>query len=145
MELVVPWPELQAWIEPHYTKGAMAVILSGSVSCCGSTLQQWFKLSDPGVEKMLYESPVLRRFVGVDLGRAAMPDETNICRFRYLLEKHELGGAMLDRVNEHLATKRIKIATGTTGGATILHAPSSTKNDKKECDRAMRQTRKGQQ
>jgi IS5 family transposase len=108
-------------------------------------LQQWFNLSDPGVEEALYESSVLRRFTGVDLGRAAAPDETTICRFRHLLEKHELGGAMLERVNEHLATKGIKIATGTIVDATIIHAPSSTKNEKKERDPAMRQTRKGNQ
>jgi IS5 family transposase len=81
----------------------------------------------------------------VDLGRAAAPEETTTCRFRHLLEKHELGGAMLDRVDEHLATKGIKIATGTIVDATILHAPSSTRNEKKERDPAMRQTRKGHQ
>jgi IS5 family transposase len=108
-------------------------------------LQQWFNLFDPGVEEALYESSVLRRFVGVDLGRAAAPDETTICRFRHLLEKHELGGAMLDQVNEHLATKGIKIATSTIVDATIIHAPSSTKNRAGERDPAMRQTRKGQQ
>ena len=108
-------------------------------------VQQWFNLSDPGVEEALYESSVLRRCTGVDLGRAAAPDETTICRFRHLLEKHELGGAMLERVNEHLASKGIKIATGTIVDATIIHAPSSTKNAKKERDPAMRQTRKGNQ
>jgi IS5 family transposase len=108
-------------------------------------LQQWFNLSDPGVEEALYESSVLRRFVGVDLGRAATPDETTICRFRHLPERYELGRAMLDQVNEHLATKGIKIATGTIVDATIIHAPSSTKNRAGERDPAMRQTRKGQQ
>jgi IS5 family transposase len=146
MERVVPWAELQALIEPHYAKagkGRRPVGLSMLLRIY--FLQQWFNLSDPGVEEALYESSVLRRFTGVDLGRAAAPDETTICRFRHLLEKHELGGAMLDRVNEHLASKGIKIATGTIVDATIIHAPSSTRNEKKERDPAMRQTRKGNQ
>ena len=146
MERVVPWAELQALIEPHYAKAGNGRRPVGlSIMLRIYFLQQWFNLSDPGVEEALYESPVLRRFTGVDLGRAAAPDETTICRFRHLLEKHELGGAMLERVNEHLATKGIKIATGTIVDATIIHAPSSTKNEKKERDPAMRQTRKGNQ
>jgi IS5 family transposase len=146
MELVVPWAELQALIEPHYAKAGNGRRPVGlSILLRIYFLQQWFNLSDPGVEEALYESSVLRRFTGVDLGRAAAPDETTICRFRHLLEKHELGGAMLDRVNEHLASKGIKIATGTIVDATIIHAPSSTKNEKKERDPAMRQTRKGNQ
>ena len=146
MELVVPWAELQSLIEPHYAKAGNGRRPVGlAIMLRIYFLQQWFNLSDPGVEEALYESSVLRRFSGVDLGRAAAPDETTICRFRHLLEKHELGGAMLDRVNEHLASKGIKIATGTIVDATIIHAPSSTKNEKKERDPAMRQTRKGQQ
>ena len=146
MERVVPWAELQALIEPHYAKAGNGRRPVGlSIMLRIYFLQQWFNLSDPGVEEALYESSVLRRFAGVDLGRAAAPDETTICRFRHLLEKHELGGAMLERVNEHLATKGIKIATGTIVDATIIHAPSSTKNEKKERDPAMRQTRKGNQ
>jgi IS5 family transposase len=68
-------------------------------------VQQWFNLSDPGLEDALYDSPALRRFVGVDLGMAAAPDETTILRFRHLLEEHDLGGEMLDEVNRHLADK----------------------------------------
>lgn len=146
MEVVVPWVELQAPIEPHYAKAGNGRRPVGlAIMLRVYFLQQWFNLSDPGVEEALYESPVLRRFSGVDLGRASAPDETTICRFRHLLEKHELGGAMLERVNEYLATRGIAIATGTIVDATIIHAPSSTKNEKKERDPAMRQTRKGQQ
>jgi len=108
-------------------------------------LQQWFNLSDPGVEEALYESPVLRRFVGVDLGVAAPPDETTVCRFRHLLEKHDLGGQMLEAVNLHLETNGIRIARGTIVDATIVHAPSSTKNRSGERDPAMHQTKKGKQ
>ncbi len=87
----------------------------------------------------------LRRFVGVDLGRAPAPDETSVCRFRHLLETHDLGGAVLDAVNHHLASKGIRITTGTIVDATIIHAPSSTKNQSGERDPEMHQTRKGNQ
>jgi IS5 family transposase len=108
-------------------------------------VQQWFNLSDPGVEEAFYESSALRRFVGVDLGAAPAPDETTICRFRHLLEKHDLCGLMLDAVNIHLESKGIRIATGTIVDATIIHAPSSTKNASGERDPEMHQTRKGKQ
>ena len=108
-------------------------------------MQQWFNLSDPRMEEALYESPVLRRFVGVDLGMGAAPDETTVCRFRHLLEKHDLCGLMLEAVNVHLEAKGIRIATGTIVDATIIAAPSSTKNAKKERDPEMHQTRKGDQ
>jgi IS5 family transposase len=76
-------------------------------------VQQWFNLSDPGVEEALYESLVLQRFFGVDLGAALAPDETSVCRFRHLLEKHDLCGMMLQMVNIHLKAKGIKIAIDT--------------------------------
>jgi IS5 family transposase len=108
-------------------------------------LQQWFSLSDPGMEEAFYESPVLRRFAGVDLGVAAAPDETTILRFRHLLEQHDLGGEILMTVNRYLETKGIRISTGTIVDATIIAAPSSTKNSKKERDPAMHQIKKGNQ
>jgi IS5 family transposase len=108
-------------------------------------LQQWFNLSDPGVEEALYESAALRRFVGVDLGVAPAPDETTILRFRHLLEKHHLGEEMLETVNHHLEAKGIRIATGTIVDATIIHAPSSTKNKSGERDPEVHQPRKGKQ
>jgi IS5 family transposase len=108
-------------------------------------LQQWFNLSDPGAEDALYESPVLRRFAGVDLGRASAPDETTILRFRRLLEQHQLCGKILDTVNHYLAGKGLRISTGTIVDATIIAAPSSTKNSTGERDPEMHQTRKGNQ
>ena len=146
MEQAVPWAELQSLVEPHYPKagnGRQPVGLP--IMLRVYFLQHWFNLSDPGAEESLYESPVLRRFAGVDLGRAAAPDETTILRFRHLLEEHDLCGEMLDTVNLYLASKGIRITTGTIVDATIIHAPSSTKNKKKERDPAMHQTRKGQQ
>src|SRR5713101_2513130 len=113
MNQVVPWAELEALVEPRYPKAGSGRRPVGlAIMLRVYFVQQWFNLSDPGVEEALYESVVLRRFVGVDLGVAPAPDETTICRFRHLLEKHELGGQMLDAVNHHLDRKGIHIATG---------------------------------
>jgi IS5 family transposase len=123
MAVVVPWFELEALIEPYYPKagnGRQPVGLS--IMLRVYFLQQWFNLSDPGAGDALYESPVLRRFAGVDLGRAAAPDETTILRFRRLLEQHELCGQILDTVNHYLASKGLRIATGTIVDATIIAA-----------------------
>jgi IS5 family transposase len=114
MELVVPWSGLLALVRPHYVKAGNGRRPVGlEIMLRTYFVQQWFNLSDPGVEEALYESPVLQRFVGVDLGAAPAPDETTICRFRHLLEKHDLCGMMLDVVNIHLEAKGITIATGT--------------------------------
>ena len=146
MNAIVPWSELEALIEPHYPQagnGRQPVGLG--IMLRVYFLQQWFNLSDPGVEEALYESPVLRRFTGVDLGRAPAPDETTILRFRHLLEEHQLCGKILDTVNLYLESKGIRIGTGTIVDATIIHAPSSTKNSSGERDPEMHQTRKGRQ
>lgn len=146
MEQVVPWVQLEGLVEPHYPKGEKGRPPVGlGIMLRIYFVQQWFNLSDPGVEEALYESPALRSFAGVDLGRAAAPDETTICKFRHLLEEHDLGGAMLDAVNVHLQARGIRITTGTIVDATIVHAPSSTKNQKQERDPEMHQTRKGRQ
>jgi transposase, IS5 family len=146
MEQIVPWTELGALVEPHYPKGENGRPPVGlSIMLRVYFLQQWFNLSDPGAEEALYESPALRRFAGVDLGRAPAPDESTILQFRHLLEKHDLGGAMLQAVNEYLESRDIRITTGTIVDATILHAPSSTKNRSGERDPEMHQTRKGKQ
>jgi IS5 family transposase len=142
MEEAVSWSELLSLVVPHYPKagnGRQPVGLS--IMLRTYFLQQWFNLSDPGMEEAFYESPVLRRFAGVDLGRAAAPDETTI--LRHLLEKHSLGAAILVRVNRHLDARGIRITMGTIVDATIIHAPSSTKNSSGERDPEMHQTRKG--
>jgi len=146
METIVPWSELEALIEPYYPKagnGRQPVGLAIMLRIY--FLQHWFNLSDPGAEDALYESAVLRRFTGVDLGLAAAPDETTILNFRHLLERHELCGKILDTVNWYLDSKGIRISTGTIVDATIIAAPSSTKNKKKERDPQMHQTKKGNQ
>jgi IS5 family transposase len=146
MEQVVRWPELLALVEPHYPKagnGSQPVGLP--IMLRTYFLQQWFNLSDPGMEEAFYDSPALRRFAGVDPGAAAAPDETTILRFRHLLEQHELCGEMLDTVNLYLDSKGIRIGTGTIVDATPINDPSSTKNSAGQRDPAMHQTRKGQQ
>jgi transposase, IS5 family len=146
MEQVVPWSDLESLVEPHYPKAGNGRRPVGlGIMLRTYFVQQWFDLSDPGVEEALYDSAGLRRFVGVDLGRAPAPDQTSVCRFRHLLETHDLGGAVLDAVNHHLASKGIRITTGTIVDATIIHAPSSTKNQSGERDPEMHQTRKGNQ
>src|ERR1039458_5988137 len=137
-EKVVPWPGLEALVRPHYAKagnGRQPVGLS--IMLRTYFVQQWFNLSDPGVEEAMYESAALRRFVGVDLGIAPAADETTVLRFRHLLEKQDLGGLMLEAVNVHLEARGIRVATGTIVDATIIHAPSSTKNANKERDPEM--------
>jgi IS5 family transposase len=146
MDLVVPWAELEALVEPHYPKAGNGRRPVGlQIMLRTYFMQQWFNLSDPGVEEAFYESATLRRFAGVDLGVAPAPDETTVLRFRHLLERYDLGGEMLDTVNEHLEAKGIRIATGTIVDATIIHAPSSTKNASGERDPEMHQTKKGNQ
>jgi len=146
MEQVVPWSALLSLVEPHYPKaGNGRQPVGQSIMLRTYFLQQWFGFSDPGMEDAFYESPVLRRFAGVDLGVAAGPDESTILRFRHLLEQHELCGQILDTVNNYLASKGIRIGTGTIVDATIINAPSSTKDSTGKRDPQMHQTRKGQQ
>jgi IS5 family transposase len=146
MEQVVPWSELCGLVEPFYPKGATGRRPFGvermlRIYC----LQQWFNLSDPAAEEALYDSFSMRRFVGIDLGREPVPDETTICRFRHLLETHDFGRRMFECVHEHLEAKGLRLSNGTIVDATIIHAPSSTKNEEKARDPDMHQTKKGNQ
>src|SRR5215470_16347070 len=146
MDQVVPWSALCALIEPVYPKpgnGRPPVGLQRMLRIY--FLQHWFNLSDPAVEEALYDSLSMRRFVGIDLGREPVPDETTVCRFRHLLEQHDLGRQLFDEVQRHLTAQGLKVATGTIVDATIINAPSSTKNAKKARDPEMHQTKKGNQ
>ncbi len=146
MEKVVPWAKLCALIEPHYPKAGNGRPPVGVERMLRIYfLQQWFNLSDPAVEEALYDSAVMRGFVGIDLGREPVPDETTGCKFRHLLEEHGLGGEMLETVNLYLESKGVRITTGTIVDATLIHAPSSTKNREQQRDPEMHQTKKGQQ
>jgi IS5 family transposase len=146
MNAVVPWSELVLLIEPHYPKGETGRPPVGLERMLRIYfLQQWFDLSDPAVEDALYDSATMRRFVGIDLGEEPVPDETTVCKFRHLLERHGVGKQMLATVNGYLARHGLKIGTGTIVDATIIHAPSSTKNKDGKRDPEMHQVRKGKQ
>jgi IS5 family transposase len=108
-------------------------------------LQHWFNLSDPAAEEALYDSRAMRRFVGIDLGQEPVPDETTICKFRHLMENHNLGDQLFHLVNQYLDENGLKVNRGTIVDASIINAPSSTKNKKKQRDPEMHQTRKGNQ
>ena len=146
MNDVVPWADLCALIEPVYPKagnGRQPVGVERMLRIY--FLQQWFNLSDPAVEEALYDSLAMRQFAGIDLGREPVPDETTICRFRHLLELHDLGRALFEEVHRHLEANGMKVSTGTIVDATIINAPSSTKNRDKARDPEMHQTKKGNQ
>ena len=131
---------------PHYPTGEVGRVPIGLERMLRiHFLQQWFNLSDPGVEEALYESISMRKFVGIDLGKEGAPDETTVCKFRHLLEKHKLGESIFTAVNAYLRKNGVKISTGTIVDATIISAPSSTKNANKERDPEMHQTKKGNQ
>ncbi len=108
-------------------------------------VQHWFNLADAACEDALLDSTALRRFVGIDLGRERVPDATTLLKFRRLLEKHKLGEALFAKVGAGAAGHGLKVGTGTIVDATIIGAPSSTKNADKERDPEMHQTRKGKQ
>ena len=146
MEQVVLWAKLCGLIEPHYPTGSNGRPPVGVERMLRIYfLQQWFNLSDAGVEEALYDSAVMRGFVSIDLGREPVPDETTACKFRHRLEEHQLGGQMLEAVNLHLQSRGVRITTGTIVDATIIHAPSSTKNREQQGDPEMHPTRKGKQ
>jgi IS5 family transposase len=146
MDRVVPWRELCARIEPVYPKPGHGRPPIGVERMLRMYfLQHWFNLSDPAVEEALYDSPVMRAFVGIDLGREPVPDETTVCKFRHLLEQHGLGRGVFDTVNAYLRERGITVNTGTIVDATIINAPSSTKNATGTRDPEMHQTKKGQQ
>jgi IS5 family transposase len=108
-------------------------------------LQLWFNLSDPAVEEALYDSAAMRSFVGIDLGTEPVPDETTVCKFRHLLERNGMGKTLLKTMNTYLRENGIKVGHGTIVDATIISAPSSTKNKDGKRDPEMHQTAKGKQ
>jgi transposase, IS5 family len=146
MDTLVPWAEVGALIEPHYPKagnGRPPIGLQRMLRI--HLLQHWFNLADEAMEEALYDSASLRAFVGIDLGREPVPDATSLLRFRHLLEKHRLGEAIFVEVGRLLQTKGLKLSGGTIVDATLIAAPSSTKNAEQRRDPEMKQTRKGKQ
>jgi IS5 family transposase len=147
MEVIIPWHDLTQAIEPFYPQpeGAGRRPIGIERMLRIHFLQHWFNLSDPAVEEALYDSRALRQFVGIDLGREPVPDETTVCKFRHLMEQHNLGDQLFHLVNQYLSENGMQVARGTIVDASIIHAPSSTKNKEKQRDPEMHQTRKGNQ
>jgi len=146
MQTLVPWAQLVALIEPHYPKpgnGRPPIGLERMLRI--HLLQHWFNLADAACEEALYDSAALRAFAGIDLGREPVPDATTILKFRHLLERHELGQAIFAEVGRILQQRGLKLSAGTIVDATIIAAPSSTKNAEQQRDPEMKQTRKGNQ
>ena len=146
MDRVVPWKELCELIEPHYPKagrGRPPVGLERMLRL--HFLQHWYNLSDPALEEELLESESMRRFVGIDLGHERVPDETTVCKFRHLLERHGLGEKIFQRVGEHLRERGFRLSAGTIVDATLISAPTSTKNRDRQRDPEMGTTKKGGQ
>jgi IS5 family transposase len=144
MDAVIPWARLLALIEPYYPQagnGRQPLGLEKMLRIY--FLQQWFNLSDPQAEDAIYDSESMRRFARVELGDDVVPDETTILRFRHLLEQHGLTAAMFEAVRDLLTEKRLLLKAGTIVDATIIAAPSSTKNATQTRDPEMKQTRKG--
>ena len=148
MEAVVPWQELLDLIEPHYPKasskgGRPPYPLETMLRI--HLLQQWYDLSDPAMEDALIELPTMRRFSGIALISDRIPDETTILAFRHLLEQNNLGEEIFQAVKAHLKANGMAMKQGTIVDATIIAAPSSTKNKAGERDPVMHQTKKGNQ
>jgi IS5 family transposase len=147
MESIMPWPDLRTHIQPHYPRSGrrgrqpMPLESMFRIYC----MQNWFSYSDRQMEDALYEIENIRRFAGFSMVSDTLPDETTILHFRHFLEKHNLTAVLLEEINAHLKAKGLLISKGTMVDATIIHAPSSTKNQDKARDPEMHQTRKGNQ
>jgi len=147
MERIVPWSRLTAVIEPLYPKSGrvgrppIGVPKMRRMYC----VRQWYSLADEALEDALYDSQALRDFVGIDLSRESVPDATTLLKFRRLLQDNDLTRALLDEINAHLTYQGLLMRAGTIVDATIIAAPSSTKNEGKTRDPDMHQTKKGNQ
>jgi len=145
MERVVPWAQLIALIEPHHTKKSKVGRPPFAVASMLRIhfLQQWFALSDPAMEEALFDVPLFREFAQLPTGVARLPDESTILRFRHLLEKHGLAVQILAAVNATLTARGLLLKAGSVVDATLIAAPSSTKNATESRDPEMHQTKKG--
>jgi IS5 family transposase len=146
MDKVIPWARLIALIDPYYPKpGNGRRPLSLETMLRIHFMQQWFAYSDPAMEEALYDIPVLRKFAGLDAAVERMPDETTILKFRHLLERHGLTTAILEEINALLVERGLILRQGTMVDATLVAAPTSTKNDSGKRDPEMSSTKKGNQ
>jgi IS5 family transposase len=146
MEEVIPWPKLLAVIEPHYPKGERGRPPVGLERMLRVYfLQQWYGLADEAIEDALYDSQALRGFARIDLATEGVPDATTLLKFRRLLETHDLCKGLFTAINADLTARGLLLREGTLVDATLIAAPSSTKNEQKQRDPEMHQTRKGNQ
>jgi len=146
MDRLVPWDEFCALIEPHYPRAGNGRPPVGVERMLRMyLLANWFNLSDEACEDALYDMPAFRDFCRIDLGRERAPDATTLLRFRHLLEEQQIGAALFGKVGELLLAQGMKLSGGTIVDATLIAAPSSTKNEQQERDPQMQQTKKGNQ
>ena len=146
MEAVIPWARLLAVIAPHYPKGERGRPPIGLERMLRVYfLQQWYALADEALEDALYDSQALQRFARIELEAEGVPDATTLLKFRHLLETHDLGKALCTAINADLAARGLLLRAGTLVDATLIAAPSSTKNEKRARDPEMHQTKKGNQ
>lgn len=146
MEQVVPWTRLLKLIKPHYPKagkGRRPIPMKAMLRIY--FLQQWYALSDPAVEEALYDMESMRTFCDLELGEDAIPDETTILNFRRMIERHNLSQVLFEDINAYLIEQGIQISKGSVVDASIIQAPTSTKNKDKKRDPEMRSTRKNNQ
>lgn len=147
MERIIPWSDLTQALKPYYPDptgpGRRPKGLERMLRIY--FMQHWFNLSDPGMEEALYDSRVMRDFAGIDLGEEPAPDESTILKFRHLLEAKNMGAELLRLVNSYLDENGLKVSRGTIVDASIINAPSSTKNRDQARDPDMHQTKKGNQ
>ena len=146
MNRVVPWSALVALVKPYApTKATGRPPFAIETMLRIHFMQQWFGLSDPAMEEALLDVPLYQRFAGLDAGESRLPDESTILRFRHLLEEHHLAFEIFNTVNQLLQAKGLMLKSGTAIDATLIAAPSSTKNSSGERDPEMHQTKKGNQ
>ncbi|HEY4973969.1 MAG TPA: IS5 family transposase [Steroidobacteraceae bacterium] len=146
MEQVVPWARLVALVVPYYPAGKRGRPPVGIERMLRLYfLAQWYALADEALEDALYDSQALRNFAGIDLGSEAVPDATTLLKFRHLLEARALGRRIFEEVGALLEEKQLLMREGTLVDATIIAAPCSTKNRRRERDPDMHQTKKGNQ
>jgi IS5 family transposase len=147
MDQIIPWKALSKVIKPYYPKpkGAGRRPIGIERMLRIHFIHHWFELSDPGAEEALYDSRAMRQFVGIDLGKEPVPDETTMLNFRHLMERYNPGDEMFRLVNVYLAENGLKVNRGTIVDATIIDVPTSTKNKDKARDPDMHKTRKGNQ
>jgi IS5 family transposase len=146
MEEVIPWAQLLAVVAPHYPKGERGRPPIGLERMLRVYfLQQWYGLADEALEDALYDSQALQRFAGIELDAEGVPDATTLLKFRRLLETHDLCKALFNAINADLAARGLLLREGTLVDATLIAAPSSTKNEKRTRDPQMHQTKKGNQ